>query len=84
VDNAKLKNEKGAIPSMILKNRPDYSALSPATENIHYAELGIRDTSTPERQAQLGLSAKGQLPGRSPLCGQSICLPAIVPLASRI
>ena len=28
--------------SNVLKNRPDYSALPNATENIHYSELGIR------------------------------------------
>jgi hypothetical protein len=54
-DYAELRNRKRGDPPMILKDRPGYSALSGATENSRYAELGTRGTSTTDRYPSDGV-----------------------------
>jgi hypothetical protein len=49
-DNAELKNKEGRFLNVLKnRNRPVCSALSSATENNLFAELGIMATSTTNR-----------------------------------
>jgi hypothetical protein len=56
-DNAELQIEKNGRFVNVLKNHPLCSALSNATENGPYAELGIRGIFTPS-QVSVKLSVK--------------------------
>jgi len=53
LDNAELRNEKGAISCGFRWNRPINSALFNTRQNSRYAELGITAISTPDHCDQV-------------------------------